>query len=122
MTLNFRKAKPKDRLKAAPEKMAVTKTKAKQVKVKIEVDVDHQAETKSPRMDNLLGDPHWTDVFLPSPVHALYMSCKPFKQFKAKAPKFLKIVQKVFDLSYLEIDLTLKANDELVKKVCITMT
>lgn len=101
----------------------MTKTKAKQVKVKEEADVVRQAETKSPRMDDLLGDPRWTDVFLPSLVHALYISRKPFKQFKAKAPEFLMIVQKVFDLSYPEIDLTLKTNDELVRKVHImTMT
>lgn len=68
-------------------------------------------------MDSLLRDSRWTEVFLPLLVHALYMSCKPFKDFKAKAPKFLKIVQKTFDLSYPEIDLTLKTNDEFVKKV-----
>lgn len=68
-------------------------------------------------MDSLLRDSRWTEVFLPSLVHALYTSRKPFKDFKTKAPEFLKIVQKTFDLSYPEIDLTLKTNDEFVKKV-----
>ena len=86
-------------------------------KVKEEGDVIHQMEMKAPKMDNLLRDPRWTDIFLPLLVHALYVSRKPFKYFKAKAPQFLKIVQQTFDLSYLEIDLTLNTTDEFVKKV-----
>jgi hypothetical protein len=107
----------------APEKITTTKAKAKQVKDKDEVDVIvHQAESsKIFKMDDLLNDPRWTDIFLPSLTHALYVSRKPFKHFKAKAPEFLDIVQKIFDLSYPEIDLTLKTKDDLVKKVRSSM-
>jgi hypothetical protein len=107
-------------LKAAPEKMTTTKVKVKQVKVKEDatnVQVICQSETKALEMDDLLKDPRWTGVFLPSLVHALYVSSKPFKHFKMKAPEFLQIIQKIFDLSYPEIDLALKSSDELVKKV-----
>ena len=68
-------------------------------------------------MDDLLGDPRWAGVFLPSLAHALYISRKPFKHFKTKSPEFLEIAQEIFDLSYPEIDLILKSNDELVKKI-----
>jgi 7-cyano-7-deazaguanine synthase in queuosine biosynthesis len=68
-------------------------------------------------MDDLLRDPRWTDVFLPSLAHALYISRKPFKHFKTKAPEFLQVVQEIFNLSYLEIDLHLRSKDELVQKV-----
>ena len=73
--------------------------------------------TKAPKMGDLLADPRWTSVFLPSLAHALYVSRNPFKHFKTKAPGFLEIVQKIFNLSYPEIDLVLKSNDELVNKV-----
>ena len=69
-------------------------------------------------MDDLLWDPRWNNIFLPSLVHALYVSREPFKDFKLKAPEFLKVVQKIFNLSYPEVDLNLKATDELAKKVC----
>lgn len=96
----------------------MAKAKAMQAKVEQEGNVIHQMEATAPKMDDLLRDPRWTDIFLPSLVHALYVSHKPFKHFKAKAPEFLKIVQQTFNLSYPEIDLTLKAADELTKKIC----
>jgi len=97
----------------------MAKAKAIQAKVEQEGNDIRQMEAKAPKMDDLLSDPRWTGVFLPSLVHALYVSCKPFKHFKAKAPEFLKIVQQTFNLSYPVIDLTLKATDELTKKVRI---
>jgi hypothetical protein len=54
---------------------------------------------KAPKMDDLLGDPRWAGVFLPSLAHALYISRKPFKHFKTKSPEFLEIAQEIFDLS-----------------------
>ena len=116
-TFKFLKAKPKGKSKAAPEKTTATKAKAKQAKVKEEGDVIHQTEIKAPKMDNLLRDPRWTNVFLPSLAHALYVSRKPFKHFKTKAPEFLQVIQEIFNLSYPEIDLALRSKDELVQKV-----
>jgi len=118
LTLYFRKAEPKGKSKAAPVK--TTTSKAKNTKVKKESEAIHHM--KVPNMDDLLGDPWWTSTFLPSLAHALYILRKPFKNFKTKAPEFLEIVQKISNLSYPEIDLVLKSNDELVKKVCSTMS
>jgi hypothetical protein len=104
--------------KAAPAK--TTTSKAKNTKVKKESKAIHQM--RALKMDDLLGDPRWTGTFLPSLAHTLYISHKPFKDFKTKAPEFLEIVQKIFNLSYPEIDLVLKSNDELVKKVRSAMS
>ena len=111
------KAKPKGKSKTAPEKTTATKVKAKQAKVKEEGNAIRQTEIEAPKMDNLLRDSRWTDVFLPSLAHALYISRRPFKHFKTKAPEFLQVVQETFNLSYPEIDLALRSKDELVQKV-----
>ncbi|KDR82214.1 hypothetical protein GALMADRAFT_135578 [Galerina marginata CBS 339.88] len=108
------KAKSKGKSKVAPEKTTITKAKAKQAEVK-EDNVICRTTTKAPTMDNLLKDPRWTDAFLSSLAHALYISQKPFKHFKSKAPEFLQVVQEIFNLSYPEIELALRSNDELVK-------
>jgi hypothetical protein len=108
--------KSKSKSRVAPEKTITTKAKTKQVKVKEEGDVGRTTK-KAPVMDDLLKDPRWTNVFLPSLAHALYVSRKPFKHFKSKAPEFLQVVQKIFNLSYQEIDLALNSKDELVKTV-----
>ncbi|KAF8163816.1 hypothetical protein B0H34DRAFT_795465 [Crassisporium funariophilum] len=103
------KAKPKGKSKAAAEKTATIKAKAKAAEVIC------QTTKNALTMDDFLKDPRWTDAFLPSLAHALYISSKPFKHFKSKAPEFLQVVQEIFDLSYPEIELSLRSKDELVK-------
>jgi hypothetical protein len=113
------KLKSNDKLKTVPKNTTTTKAKpkAKQTEANEDANIVYQTVTRMPKMDDLLRDSRWTKSFLPSLFHALYVSRKPFKHFKAKGPEFLNTAQNVFNLSYPDIDLSLKATDELVKKV-----
>ena len=59
----------------------------------------------------------WKKIFLPSLYHALFISEKPFLNFQLDSPKFLKIVQDVFDLAYPNDTVALGATDGIVKLV-----
>jgi hypothetical protein len=62
----------------------------------------------------------WKKLFLPSLYHALFISEKPFLDFQLDSPKFLMIVQDVFDLAYPNDTVVLRATDGIVKLVCLS--
>jgi hypothetical protein len=59
----------------------------------------------------------WKITFLSTLTHALYMSEKPFEDFKLNSSEFLKTMQTIFDLVFPHITYSLSSSDELVKKV-----
>jgi hypothetical protein len=62
-------------------------------------------------------DSRWKDIFNPSLSHALYISRDPFSDFTLKSPKFLAIVQKVFEASFPDVTFLLTSDDPVVEKV-----
>lgn len=72
-----------------------------------------------------IRDPRWPNVFIPTITHALYISREPFLDFASESAEFLATVQKVFNLSFPNVNITLAANDPLVTTVnflCHTMS
>jgi len=61
-----------------------------------------------------LNDAQWTNAFFPMMYHALYISQEPFLDWTLESPTFLTAIQKVFDLSFSNVDSTLVSNDPLV--------
>lgn len=45
--------------------------------------------------------PKWTAVFLPTLTHALFISKRPFQEFKPSSPIFVATVQQILRLVYL---------------------
>jgi len=45
--------------------------------------------------------PKWTTVFLPTLSHALFISKRPFQEFKLSSPIFVATVQQISRLVYL---------------------
>ncbi|KIJ89647.1 hypothetical protein K443DRAFT_126719, partial [Laccaria amethystina LaAM-08-1] len=61
-------------------------------------------------------DSRWKDIFNPSLSHALYISRDPFSDFTLKSPKFLAIVQKVFEAPFPDVTFLLTSDDPVVEK------
>jgi hypothetical protein len=61
----------------------------------------------------------WTNVFLPTISHALYISWEPFFDWTSESHTFLRTVQVVFNLAFPNVDLTLGSDDRLIITVWI---
>ena len=70
--------------------------------------------------DNLLDDHRWKRIFIPTLTHALYISREPFVDWSINSPAFLATMQKVFNLSFPNIDVNLSVNDKITNTVCQT--
>ena len=57
--------------------------------------------------NDLLNDHHWKRTFIPTLTHALYVSHEPFVDWSVESPAFLATVQKVFNLSFPNIQMSL---------------
>jgi len=79
-----------------------------------EADHDSDKDTTTP----LIEDIRWTDTFLPSLTHKLFMVHQAFHDFQVDSNAFLQIVQEVFEIAYPNIEYTLKRTDSLVITVC----
>lgn len=66
-----------------------------------------------------LLDSRWKDIFNPSLSHALYISQDPFSDFTLESPKFLLVVQKVFNASFPDVTFLLTSADPVVEKVSL---
>lgn len=101
-------------LKNAPNTKAQTTKPAK----KLNNNDSSVAEVKNAgAADYLMKDKRWKEVFIPTITHAFFISDEPFKRFKRESVEFLKTVQEVFDVSFLDIAYTLNLRDGLVEKV-----
>ena len=69
-----------------------------------------------------LNDARWTQIFLPTLTHALYISAHPFTDWTWCSSKFFDAVQKVFDLTFTNVSYTLRREDSIVKAVCLIWT
>ena len=65
-----------------------------------------------------LDDYRWTHIFLPTLTHAFYISAHPFTDWTWSSNKFFDTVQKVFNLSFVNVSYTLRREDSIVKAVC----
>jgi hypothetical protein len=81
------------------------------------VPVVNSAPANAENGAQLLLDSHWKDIFNPSLSHALYISRDPFSDFTLESPRFLVIVQKVFNASFPDVTLSLTSDDPVVEKV-----
>jgi hypothetical protein len=70
-----------------------------------------------PTAAEYVHDPRWAKVFIPTITHALYISREPFLDFASESPVFLATVQKIFTLSFPNVDMVLAAIDPLVATV-----
>ncbi|KAF8802531.1 hypothetical protein BYT27DRAFT_6764428 [Phlegmacium glaucopus] len=61
-----------------------------------------------------LQDPRWAKVFIPTITHAFYVSREPFLEWTPEAPAFLATVQRVFNMSFLNVTFTLTADNVIV--------
>ena len=61
--------------------------------------------------------PKWTEIFLPTLAHALYISKRPFQEFKPSSPIFVATVQQIFGLVYSRVTCNVKEGDVLVEEV-----
>ena len=57
------------------------------------------------------------DYILSTLTHTLYISERPFEDFRICSPKFLETMQTTFDLVFLEIVYQLSPSDAIVKMV-----
>ena len=64
-----------------------------------------------------LRDARWANIFLPTITHTLYVSWEPFVHFTSESSIFLATVQNAFNLSFSNVDFTLKSDDLLVTTV-----
>ncbi|KAH9980445.1 hypothetical protein BJV74DRAFT_887849 [Russula compacta] len=83
-------------------------TRKEDPKADMDLGVDHPTAAK------FLHDPHWANVFIPTITHALYISQEPCLNFASESPMFLTTVQKIFNLSFPNVDLVLASDDPLV--------
>jgi hypothetical protein len=65
-----------------------------------------------------VNDPCWTNVFLPTLSHLLYISEHPFTSW-TWGSTLLQTVQTVFKLSFTNVSYTLSLEDGIVKTVCV---
>jgi len=68
-----------------------------------------------------LKDGHWANVFMLIITHALYILQEPFIDFTSESPIFLVTMQRIFDLSFLNVDFELASNDPIIKAVWISL-
>ncbi|KAH9956941.1 hypothetical protein BJV74DRAFT_891454 [Russula compacta] len=92
--------------------------------------LQHTTQKEDPKADMDLGMDHptaakflhdlcWVNVFILTITHALYISWEPFLNFASESPMFLTTVQKIFNLSFPNVDLVLASDDPLVVTVWI---
>ncbi|KAN0134190.1 hypothetical protein V8E53_007962 [Lactarius tabidus] len=62
-----------------------------------------------------LNDARWTQVFLPTLTHALYISDHPFTDWMWSSSKLVETIQMVFDLSFTNISYALSPEDCVIK-------
>ncbi len=60
--------------------------------------------------------PKWTTIFLPTLSHALFISKRPFQEFKPSSSIFVSTVQQILRLVYSH-DIYVTKNDVLVEEV-----
>jgi hypothetical protein len=60
--------------------------------------------------------PKWTTIFLPTLSHALFISKRPFQEFKPSSPNFVATVQQILRLVYSH-DTYVTKEDVLVEEV-----
>jgi hypothetical protein len=61
--------------------------------------------------------PKWTKVFLPTLAHVLFISKRPFQDFKPSSPVFVATVRQTFRLVYSRAACNVKEGDILVEEV-----
>ena len=64
-----------------------------------------------------MEDIRWTNTFLPSLTHKLFIVHQAFQDFQVDSKAFLQTVQEVFDIAYPNVKYTLKRTDSLVTTV-----
>ena len=60
-----------------------------------------------------IKDRCWAKVFIPSLMHALYVSQEPFKDFAADSPVFITTVQTIFDKVFSDANVILSIRDSI---------
>ena len=68
-------------------------------------------------MTTFMEDIRWTNTFLPSLTHKLFIAHQAFRDFQVDSKAFLQTVQEVFDIAYPNVKYTLKRMDSLVTTV-----
>jgi hypothetical protein len=63
--------------------------------------------------DQFLKDRRWARVFIPTLMHAFYISRESFTAFTLDSQDFLETVQNVFNISFPNVDFALSPNDEV---------
>jgi hypothetical protein len=81
-----------------------------------------KAESATPKSSDsaaaaFLKDGRWAKVLMLTITHALYILWEPFLDFLSESPVFLKTMQKVFNLSFPNVDFKLASNDPIIKVV-----
>jgi len=74
-------------------------------------------ETSRSGSAEFLKDARWKEVFIPTITHALYVSREPFLHWASESPQFLVTVQRVFDVSFPNVQYVLSSNDAVTQTV-----
>jgi len=61
--------------------------------------------------------PKWTNVFLPTLTHALFISKQPFRDFRPSSPIFVATIRQIFGLVYPSITYHIDKDNVLVGEV-----
>ena len=73
-------------------------------------------DSHTPDQLNWSTGPQWSEVFLPSLSHTLYVARNPFDDFKKDSPRFIQTVQQAFALSHPEIIYKFRLKDKFIEK------
>ena len=68
--------------------------------------------------NQFLKDRRWARVFIPTLMHAFYISRGSFTAFTLDSPDFIDTVQNAFNISFPNVDFALSPNDEVTITVC----
>ncbi|KAF8167104.1 hypothetical protein B0H34DRAFT_791875 [Crassisporium funariophilum] len=101
-------------LKSQPQKSKIAAKKTSSEATQVAVPMKKLFQDRDIDLDtNWTSDRSWVKIFLPSLMHALYVSPEPFKNFRPKADEFHDTIQTVFDLSFPNVEYEVKEDDTL---------
>jgi hypothetical protein len=75
------------------------------------------AKKLAPRVPDYLSA-NWAKKFIPSITHALFVSLRPFRDYKMSSPVFIATLQVVFSAVYPDINHKITSSDVIAVTVC----